>query len=585
MQSKHEEYQSIKNVKQYPDQAQPEWKKSRRGPDEKALADFKKNLKSSTKMLQETLVETINQLKDKGKGIRELANKVKSSEKDTVMEELNAIKKALFENGVTAKEAGISYSERESFKIRARDAERSLFKLKTGLEPSADNLHAIGTYCGLYNNGEWVEGFNNTRMLELVLLDDWPEWLSKAIKYLKSLLPTIIPHVADMVLPGSGQVLQGLKPYVLGSGDNQAKAIEAETFPGVSKRSTVDVSMPKHERQEGLVNHKNSLLKVNQMTKSVLKPDLVDIPSIATVLCPEYYKAVARFDDAYPGSIYTTFETVPVVPSTTTGGFYCVVNTADDNIGDTSAYRYMSYSTATSAYNPATGAYTSATTVANPLSSQTANIASVRLVGCTVAFEPSVNFNSSLAIGQVDFWHDPSSISDTTNWNSPTPYLSLNNVGYKPFYQRGSIMQSYSQTLYETLDQNSYEPTTANATNVTRPIVFILSGGNLSGNEVGKIRVTRVWNVVPTNAGLASLAMQNPGVGPYTSDILDSTFTLAPQIFVASKEHKMAVIQAMKETDSTYGAVLDCILSCTYERKHSLPFHEFQNGPSEFEFD
>jgi hypothetical protein len=389
------------------------------------------------------------------------------------------------------------------------------------------------------------------------------------------------PVLAEQYMPGAGALVQGVAdlatPYVLGSGQNQAKALSESANPGVRAKHTIDVSMPKQAREQGIVDNKNLLLKTTALNRPVLRHDLVDIPSIATVLCPEYYKSVARFDDAYPGAIYTTFDTVPVVPSTTTGGFFCVVNSADNNISSSQALRYIGYTGATSNYNPAAGTYTSAITVPNPITSQLTNIASVRLVGCTVAWEPSVNFNSSLAIGQVDFWHDPSSISQQVDWNSGSGYLSLTNVGYKPFYQRGSIMQSYSQTVYNTLDQDSYESVLLSDPNIVKPTVFIVSGANLTGNEIGKLRITRVWNVIPTNQGLSSLAMNNPGVGPYTSDIMDSTFTLAPQIFVSSKDHKMNVIQMMKETDSTYSAVLDVILSATYERKHTLPFHEYSN--------
>jgi len=165
----------------------------------------------------------------------------------------------------------------------------------------------------------------------------------------------------------------------------------------------------------------------------------------------------------------------------------------------------------------------------------------------------------------VDIYHDPSATDQLSNFASPSPLLSLTNIGYKPFYQRGAITDSYTQTYYNPLDNYSF--VAANTYQCNAPIVYIFSGCNTSSVQVGTIVVHATWNVVPTSMGLSQLPVSAPGVGPATNALLDTMFTICPEVFMNDVKCNMDLCKRLSAANPTYTSLLQLLVTEQYSHK------------------
>jgi hypothetical protein len=524
---------------------------------------MKKDIQALKKEMR-TALSNKQQFPDQGKTLPTLVDKWNNGD-ETLREELNGIKYLVTPKDVTAKQAGISYQDKQNLLDRVYTAKQELFVEKTGFYPSGENLRKIGQALNLYTDQQWSKGLNDTKMFEMVLLDDFSDMFKKIAGYALPLVKnglkvasTVYPSLTPLTM--ASQMLESAQGYFSKPSKQEGADLVQTVMPTINKMSDTLNAGVKQTR---------------------FNMDAVDMSTIASVLGPEFYKNVGRFDDALPAATSTYFTEIPVIPATANGAFFFVLN---NTINCAINYQsFICYGNANAVYNPQTGAFdfTKVSNIQNPLLALNTTIAASRILGVSVTYVPNVQTNTNATSGQVELYHDPSlNLLATDFYATPSPYLSQNNVGYKPFYQKGPVTQTLCQLYYNPLDNSPFiEPTSAAANNMlSSPIVLIVSGANLTAQQIGTIQVNIVFNNTPTSTGLATQPISNPRLGPYTADFINSCLTEVPQIFMAPLETRMDIITKLLQTDERYGPLMETVTGCCTRKKQ--PYQSSNNGGS-----
>jgi len=387
-------------------------------------------------------------------------------------------------------------------------------------------------------------GLSRDQAYELIALDDFSDFLDTVSSY----LPVVSPYIdtAKSVYNVGSSIYNGVKNYMTPSDRMNEKTTIMNTKLNAS--------------------NDRALVKSSILDRSLFDPNRVDVPSLQAVLCPQKYKLSTRFDDVQPSAVLTGFYEIPVIPDTTTGAAFVVIfpgNACFSNVNNA----FIQYSYNSSLYNPATGVYTSGSTTYVPSALYQAGtaISGARPVGLSAYYKSTVQNSTTYAVGQVDVYHDPSSTG--VSFSSGTAALTLTNIGYKPFYQRGAVTDTFTQTYYNPLDNYPFASAANGIVNSVAPIVFIFSGCNTSAVQVGTIVVHATWNVVPTPLGLSQLPVSAPGVGPATNAILDTIFTVCPEVFMNDIKCTMDLCKKLTAVEPTYSALLEILLTEEYSHK------------------
>jgi hypothetical protein len=519
----------------------PQWAMNRKPPNQESISKVKKAMNRSIQELKKDLMIALSnkqQYPDAGKGIDDLLTKAKAGDAK-LMEELALIKSAVVPRDVTAKDADMTYNDKQALLKKMYSAENEIFFEKTGSLPSHANLEKIATVAGLYNPGDktWVQPWNHTKIRELVILDDWPSWLTKAIKLAKGIGEVVAPTLTNAISGFTESIVPSIYPN------------------SVTTQATT-------------INTKSDIMNSKSRMNPNFSPTAVDLDTIASTLTPELYKNVGRFDDAYPSSVSTYYQEIPVTPTTAGGTFFFILNNAQNFSANNGAF--ITYTTGTSTYVPSTGAYTGATSVINPIVSISSSIESSRILGVSVRINTIVPTSTNYSNGQWDIWHDPSQMDVTGNLTSPTALLTLTNVGYKPFYQRGPITKDYYQVMYNALDNRPFTSTADYDSNsLEAPIVCILTGGNLNAQQVATIGINIVYNNVPTATGLGTQPVRSPNLGPYTADLINSMLTFMPGAFQKNIAERSAAIQKAYMGDHEYTCVMKSFAESFLDSKNA----------------
>lgn len=510
--------------------------------DSKSIQKLQKNLNKQVSDIKQMLVETVKAQAHYQKPLKELLD-TQAHDPKVLKSELDEIRYAVIPNNVPSSQAGISYSEKQGLMQRVYQAENELIRQKTGFEPSGENLRLIGEATGTWdpNTLKWKPNFNDRIMRELILLDDIPSWLISGIK---SVASTVLPTLAK----------KGLD-YFTG------------TVTSKIDQLTQDKEVVSSTRQ----NKVNTTTQVVNSDDLIYEPTRVDVASLAGVLCPSIYKVVGRFDDVMPAAIYTGFFEIPVIPTTANGTFFFSIN--GFSFFNTGNFDFITYTNAANTYNPVTGAYTGTlTNIDAPVFTGSTSVSAARIMGIEVSYKPTAVSNTQYAVGQVDMYHDPSMTLPLSAVSvSPSQYLSLTNIGYRPFYQRGPVISSFDQVWYNPLDLQDFTNSQSSGT-YNSPIIVIVSSANTSGVQVGTLVVHITYNVIPTSVGMSALPIQSPGVGPYTADIMDSVFTLAPQVFMANQKERLEIVKDLMVTQPLYRDQLKCITGKKLGNKTATPY-------------
>lgn len=539
-------------------------------PDTKSIQNLKAAIKKDIGAIRREILGVLKQQPDVGTPLDKLVAMYNAGgeERDRLTRELDAIKHSVIPKDMQTSQTGVPYAEKEALQARVYKAENQLIKEKTGIAPSGENMRLIGSKMGLYMDGKWAPGMSDSKMREMILLDDF-------LDTFKSIAKTALPFVS--MIPGVGSVagpVLGVANKLLG-GDAVGAASEGASLigkllgnptGGVNHATTKTADFTKEMVSGTTVTDRN--IRIQSIKDARYRHDIVDINSLATTLAPEYFKYPAAFNDLQASAVYTGFYEIPVVPTTANGSFFFVLNT--NQIFASAAMNFVTYSGSTMTYIPTTGAFTGvASIIDNPGITNTNSVAAMRLVGATVTYKPTILTNTQYASGQIDMYHDPGINTPTTSYTvSPSNFLSLTNIGYRPFYQRGPVVQEFTQVWFNPLATQDFTPTSTTTTGVTSPITLIVSGANLNGVQIGTITVNLVWNVIPTPAGLAGLPMQLPGVGPLTSQYQASSYILAPQLYMTSLENRQMAISKMYDSDGSYSSVLKIATGATQHVSH-----------------
>jgi hypothetical protein len=536
-------------LKQYMDQSKYEHKSASSASVQKLKDAMKKDISSLRKEIRSALGNKA-QFPDTGKGIKELANDVLSeSTRAAVMKELADIKNIIIPKDVESSQAGVKYQDKLALENRVYAAENALFMEKTGFKPSSENLKLLGEKLKLYNGTKWIDGMNDTKMRELVLLDDFPSLLKTGISALSAVIPSLAPFA-----PAAGQIIDAITGVKADQGLNMENSYQ-DRAKYISK-------------QQPVINQISDTMSVASRP-SRFEPDAVDLSSIATILCPEMYKNVCRYDDALPSSTSTYFVEIPVIPTTANGTFFFFINPAISILGG--AFSFISYTNAASTYSPASGTFTGNIGLGNPTISLSSTIQASRVAGLTVTYVPNTNTSTNLTNGQIEMWQDPAFQGQPTDFASPTGYLTQLNIGYKPFYTKGPVTQEQCAVYYNTLDDTPFTDTTGTSDVVEGPIVLILTGASTSGQQIGTIMVNIVFNNTPTSAGLATQPVRNPGLGPFTADFINSCLTDTPQLFMSTLPVRSELITRLANTDCRYRSMMEATAALCVKKNYHLP--------------
>jgi hypothetical protein len=387
-------------------------------------------------------------------------------------------------------------------------------------------------------------GITKDQAYELIALDDFSDFMDTVSTY----LPVLSPYtdVVKTAYNVGSSIYNGVKNYMTPSDRMNEKTTVMNTKVNAS--------------------NDRSLARSSLLDKTLFDPNRVDVPSILAVICPSKYKLSTRFDDVQPSAILTGFFEIPVIPDATTGAAFVAIFPGNAAfVGST--YSFILYSDTGSAYNPTTGAYnaTYVTSQASSLSYSSTSITAGRPVGLSAYYKSTVQNSTTYAVGQVDLYHDPASAG--VSFATPSTALALNNIGYKPFYQRGAVTDSFTQVFYNPLDNYPFVSATDGLLNTQAPIVFVFSGCNTSGVQVGTIVVHATWNVVPTSAGLSQLPVSAPGVGPATNALLDTMFTVCPEVFMNDIKCNMDLCKKLSSTEPTYASLLEVLINEDYTHR------------------
>lgn len=549
-------------MKQY---QQPPWaqKNLQKRANNNQIQKVKKALTQSVAGLKQDLLAELQSLPLYKTPLAKLG-KLAQDEDATLKGELEELRSFIVPKDYTAKNLDVTFGEKQRLQGEIYQAKQELFKAKTGHDYSGYNARSIATilelgkWTDLSNpkSGSWYHGFNDNKLLDLVLLDDFD--LMGIVKKALPFIATTAGPLLDTLIPGAGSMASGI----------------INKF--VSKEP-----MEKTTIAAGRVEQDNRSMIEYTSNYDIYAFDRVDVATIASTLLPGIYKNIARFDDAMPAARFTAFYEIPVIPSTTTGGYFFIFN-GNTNFATIDLGRFISYTGPGSAMNPVTGAYIANSNIASPLTAAALNITAARLVGADISYKPTAISNTTYAVGQIDSYHDPSIYGSTADLITPSPYFSLTNIGFRPFYQRGPVTSEYSQVWYNPLDQQGFMSNQNSGNILSSPIVFLLSSGNTAGVQVGTIVVKLLFNVIPTAAGLSSLPVESPGVGPYTADVVDTFLTLTPQLYMSKESDRAALVSEMKASDMRYGTVCKIVNKRMQHIVTAQPYSGSGIGPQVF---
>lgn len=460
-------------------------------------------------------------LKDFGKGFVSLVNELQTS-KAELEKELSYVR------GQFKKEGG-----KNSNKIM-----NAAFFNKTGVWPNKRNLE----YLAQIAYAATQQTVSHDKLKELVILDDVPMWLKKGLAGIVK----AGSMVGTTLLPAAGGAL------------TFASNLADKWADGVNYKAEV-ATQPVEQRING----------VNiELDKTTFKPDKVSIKSVLGVIGADTLeKHVVRFDDVQPGALYQTFHEINVTPSTANGSAF--VEITNSEISGTTPGMYITYTTSGTDFNPATGAYTTGTTtMANPALSSSVN--ALRRVSVVATFKPSLNGSTSYSNGRCEVIHNPAFDGSTSDFATPCSWFTQTNMGSQPFYQSGGITQQFTQLYYNPLDSVPYTPVVG-GTRAKAPIIFLFTGCNTAGAQVGVVTVHVVWNVIPSVTGLNQLVIQNPEIGPFTPDLMDAIYQICPQLFIADTEHRLEIMKGLKGIEPLYENVLRYLAGFTWKKNFSKP--------------
>jgi len=360
--SKKDYYNSINGLKQYerpnykkPSNDQTNVKKMQQAL-KKTVADFKKE------MIQALADKT--KFPDAGTDLGTLAAKIKDRDQAT-WQELADIKNISYPRSVSNTAVGINQADREALKQSIYKAKQELFQEKTGFYPSGENLKTIGRYVGLYGDSGWLKDFNDTKMLELVLLDDFCDYFKKAAGFALPMLSKM-PYVGPAATILSGLMGVG-KDIGIDSYDKSAIVSKPWTkqfvnMPRLENKAT-------RESEDFNPGHPNSYDKLDKIGGNMYAMDVVNNNWMACWLSPDSYGGVAMPQIQARKVFSATSTNVNQFSSDTSGQVVLAINPANIFSGSTTATGGY-FIGQLNGWSRSTGTFGGATFMAGPLNPQ-----------------------------------------------------------------------------------------------------------------------------------------------------------------------------------------------------------------------
>lgn len=444
---------------------------------------------------------------------------------------------------VTSADLGMTYQQRQNAKRIDNTVFNDAVYEKSEIIANATNLAFLKKLLGLKE-----DEITNRQLKALILLDDWPSILAKAIPLIIEYGPKLATYLYDKFA----------KPAMVRAQANLTKASKGPI--NLSTANTLDghdtgLSITDFSNNNVQGPNKSSWMPgVNVFTDSIrvfsnraIMFDGVNTKAIAATYCPEYFSA--RFPS------YVADKTT----LTRASAKYAL--TTDAN-GNTSALLdYLNICTSSTVppgtylsinpvgFVPNTGAATSWTYLPGPLASSNTAIASYRIVGMSATVIPTTSANNSQGQIELAYWQGQR--------NTATPVIPQSSMSTSGAYQIGNFLTGY-RCIY-TPDFTYY-----NGFNVEPMVEYlqVLITGAPASSTVATLEVSWVVEIVPQiPVSFTNTDTQFAEPGPMSEELVSNIFNVFPAIQILTLDDAYSLANNIYQAPSCFNGVMEAILN------------------------
>jgi len=480
-----------------------------------------------------------------GSDLTALAERYKEHD-DKLKTTIDKLDHLLEAKNITSSDLGLTYQQRQNAKRIDNTVFNDAVYDKSQIIANATNLKFLKIALGL-NDDE----ITNRQMKALILLDDWPSILAKAI-------PLIIeygPKLANFLYE------KFAKPAMQRAQANLNKA--SKTTMNLSTANTLDG----HDTGLSITDFSNNNVQgpnksawmpgVNVFSDSIrvfsnraIMYDGVNTKAIAATFCPEYFSA--RFPSYVADKTTLTRASAKFSLTTDANGNTSALleynNICTSSASATTAFLAIN----PTGFVPTTGAATNWTYLPGPLSGSNTSIASYRIVGMAATVIPTTSANNSQGQIELAYWQGQRNTAATP----AIPQASLSTSGA---YQIGNFLTGY-RSIY-TPDFLYYDG--FHVENFVEYLQVLITGAPAS-STVATLEVSWVLEIVPQiPVSFTNTDTQYAEPGPMSEELVSNIFNVFPAIQILTLDDAYALANAIYQSHACFNGVMEAILGYT----------------------
>jgi len=519
---------------------------------------FKNQMKKELSDLKREFNEVIlnkDKFPDEGKSIEQIAEKVKSGDAE-IFRQLNDIKDILLPKGVTTSQLQLPYADVLQTRKNVFATENELFYDKTGYYPSATNLKILGTQLKLFDptkgpKGTWLYNLNDTKMREIVLLDDFGSFLKDIISAPVNAIGGLVKGVTDV----AGHVLPLAKPLAGMLGLGLDTGIDPADRPNLVKMPWAQqfINIPQIEdrarRQvdEYLPGHVRAFETLDKLGSRLFAQDIISSEWLAGWLSPNNYGGCSM-PQKQARKVFTASDTkVYQFASDANGEIVLAINPY--NIFNPAATNSSFFIQQQVQWVRATGAATSFINTAGSLAAQQGLFASFIMSQFEITTRSILSDLNNSGMTELAYFSDqtqPGTLIIPGNTLSSTSYKTLSNKVEGVIRQWPVFEQMPSST------GGAYQPV---------DFFFIVITGLPAVTTAFELTISySVDCTTSANANSASwLAFKYPEIGPATGNLMNALLSQYPWLLFISEQHAAdlaAQIRTQEATATTIGGLV-----------------------------
>lgn len=398
----------------------------------------------------------------------------------------------------TSSELGMSYAEKQAAERSAFAAEQDALAEKLGFIATGNELNKIKQKYG-------ATDISNSKMRQLLLLDDfYPKMIAGVKKY----LPILGEAAINQFLPGLGsKILELLKEHKLLSNPtvlDQAYNMSADR-PLYSKNYIVSDL----DTLDKLGPESAYVVTTNGKTGDM---DTVAHDGLATMLCPERYQYRVTMTQSQKTGIISGEITMPV-PTDAQGNAFVVVNPLNP-AGDSAIADFFA---GTKSWNPTTGATQVFTNNAPaPIINYTTSVKTVKVSGFACEFFASQSANNNQGSVHMAYLENYSGFNFSSTASDD---CTLSSLAVNPYYISGNMNARYRMIYIP--DDTDRLSNVLNGNAFTDGFIIGIVGAATNSSSVGIVKMTFVYECVPTQSASVIISQQNATSGPATFQALN----------------------------------------------------------------